>query len=371
MRWRGEPLDDDLHLYLSPLTLLGRLESGTWKIAAPVPAGVTMTEDPSSVLAVLQAGVDRHGIGAELHSPRWTSRFRISTRRVDRMRVGNVFLAGDAAHLHSPVGGQGMNEGMQDAQNLAWKLALVLRGHVDESLLDSYDAEREPIIADVLADTSRMTRLVEMPEGVGATLRDKVIAAATRVAALQPLLREQFAGSYRDIRHSPLVAEDTPSVLDSLRAHFGGGTVRPNPSDAAVAFRGAARAGDRALDVDGIVADAQGTPFRLFASREDFFGHELLVFAGDVVDAKRVAALQDMARNIGVRHGGRVRAVVITKTPTAGAWHDSTGELHRRYGARYECLYLVRPDGFIAFRAQPATAEPLEAFLRERYGAGF
>ncbi len=84
---------------------------------------------------------------------RWSSRYRISMRLAERYRVGQVFLAGDACHIHPPTGGQGMNTGIQDAYNLAWKLALVLKGHAGPHLLDSYEAERQPVAEGVIAQT--------------------------------------------------------------------------------------------------------------------------------------------------------------------------------------------------------------------------
>ncbi|WP_283136160.1 FAD-dependent monooxygenase [Rhizohabitans arisaemae] len=89
----------------------------------------------------------RRTIGDDLgmHDPRWLSRFHSDERQVPRYREGRVFLAGDAAHIHSPAGGMGMNTGMQDAANLGWKLAAVLQGRADDALLDSYHAERHPV----------------------------------------------------------------------------------------------------------------------------------------------------------------------------------------------------------------------------------
>jgi 2-polyprenyl-6-methoxyphenol hydroxylase-like FAD-dependent oxidoreductase len=84
---------------------------------------------------------------------RWSSLFRISMRLAEHYRLGRVFLAGDAAHIHPPTGGQGMNTGIHDAYNLAWKLALVLKGVAPKALLDSYEAERRPVGADVVART--------------------------------------------------------------------------------------------------------------------------------------------------------------------------------------------------------------------------
>lgn len=98
-----------------------------------------------------------------VHSPRWLSRFGDATRLAERYRVGRVLLAGDAAHIHPPLGGQGLNLGVQDAVNLGWKLAAQVRGWAPEALLDTYHAERRPVAADVLDNTRAQTEL-QSPE---------------------------------------------------------------------------------------------------------------------------------------------------------------------------------------------------------------
>ena len=94
-----------------------------------------------------------------MHDPRYLSRFHSDERQVPRYRVGRVFLAGDAAHCHSPAGGQGMNTGMQDAANLGWKLAAAVHGWGGEELLDSYHAERHPVGRQVLRSSGLLVRL--------------------------------------------------------------------------------------------------------------------------------------------------------------------------------------------------------------------
>src|SRR5881296_3985259 len=94
-----------------------------------------------------------------VHSPAWISRFTDMTRQAASYRKGRVLLAGDAAHVHYPVGGQGLNTGVQDAVNLGWKLAQVVNGTSPESLLDTYQAERHPIGARVLKSTMAQTAL--------------------------------------------------------------------------------------------------------------------------------------------------------------------------------------------------------------------
>ncbi|MET9538422.1 FAD-dependent monooxygenase [Streptomyces sp. NPDC006553] len=107
--------------------------------------------------------IARRALGTDLgmHDPRWISRFHSDERQVPSYRVGRVFLAGDAAHVHSPAGGQGMNTGLQDAANLSWKLAAVLRGDAPapEALLDSYQSERHPVGAAVLRTSGALVRL--------------------------------------------------------------------------------------------------------------------------------------------------------------------------------------------------------------------
>jgi hypothetical protein len=94
-----------------------------------------------------------------MHDPRWVSRFHSDERQAPAYRAGRVFLAGDAAHVHSPAGGQGMNTGLQDAANLGWKLAQVLNGHADPELLDTYQAERHPVGRSVLHSSGGLVRL--------------------------------------------------------------------------------------------------------------------------------------------------------------------------------------------------------------------
>ncbi|PND58937.1 FAD-dependent oxidoreductase [Mycobacterium sp. ENV421] len=121
----------------------------------------------------------------------WKSRFHCDERQVAQYRHGRVFLAGDAAHVHSPVGGQGMNTGIQDAANLAWKLAAVLGG-ADDSLLDSYQDERHPIGRRVVLQSGVMTRAVTLYPRVARAMRNLLAPRLLRV----PMVRDAVAGSF-------------------------------------------------------------------------------------------------------------------------------------------------------------------------------
>jgi hypothetical protein len=135
-------------------------------------AHVGSTNEPT--LRDLSSGlIEVCGTDYGVHSPTWISRFTDMTRQAAAYRQGRVLLAGDAAHVHSPVGGQGLNIGVQDAVNLGWKLAQVVHQTAPESLLDSYHAERHPVAARVLRNTMAQTALLRADDRVEA-LRDTV-----------------------------------------------------------------------------------------------------------------------------------------------------------------------------------------------------
>jgi 2-polyprenyl-6-methoxyphenol hydroxylase-like FAD-dependent oxidoreductase len=140
------------------LTLQWMSHSTTWFFVAPI-APDEQGSVPALTLESLQRLFDeRAGMpGVHLSNPRWLSVWRPNIRMVDRYRAGRIFLAGDAAHVHSAAGGQGLNTGVQDAYNLGWKLAQVLGGAPD-ALLDTYQAERLPVAEGVLTTTSMRHR---------------------------------------------------------------------------------------------------------------------------------------------------------------------------------------------------------------------
>lgn len=135
------------------------ISPGRFRVLADMPAGGA-ERPPTPTLEQVQAVMDRRGPkGLKAFDPVWLAGFRINGRKVASYRSGRVFLAGDAAHVHSPAGGQGMNTGMQDACNLAWKLAMVIHGTAAEGLLDSYSPERSGVGDEVLKAAGRLTAI--------------------------------------------------------------------------------------------------------------------------------------------------------------------------------------------------------------------
>jgi 2-polyprenyl-6-methoxyphenol hydroxylase-like FAD-dependent oxidoreductase len=124
-------------------------------------------------------------IPVTLRDLQWSSRFRINSRALHRLRHGSVFFAGDAAHIHSPAGGQGMNTGMQDAINLGWKMALVYRGLATDTLLDTYDEERLPVIHQLVSTTERATDLLNSDSHFVHTLLRHMLPVALNIDAVR------------------------------------------------------------------------------------------------------------------------------------------------------------------------------------------
>ena len=163
---------------------------GRYRVIADV--GEAPRHDPT--LAELQAIVDVRGpAGVTLSDPVWLAGFSVNERMVSRYRVGRVLVAGDAAHLHSPAGGQGMNTGMQDAVNLAWKLALVVRGRAVPALLDSYGAERAAVARRVIAEAGRLTRVGLLKGPLAQALRDHAAHRLLGLAAVQDLATHRLS----------------------------------------------------------------------------------------------------------------------------------------------------------------------------------
>ncbi|MGE3873126.1 MAG: FAD-dependent monooxygenase [Parvibaculaceae bacterium] len=224
------------------------LPGGRHRLIADV--GAEPRHDPS--FAEIQAIVARRAPGVTISDPVWLSGFAINERMVQNYRTGRVFVAGDAAHIHSPAGGQGMNTGMQDAFNLAWKLALVVDGAAAPALLDSYGPERSGVAKQILSDSGRLTRAGLMKGRIEQHIRNFAIhvllgfrvtreKAAARMAELtirypdSPLSRGAahdgpapgeriVAGPAFGAGDAPrlaLLAADTPEARAFLRGHAG------------------------------------------------------------------------------------------------------------------------------------------------------
>jgi 2-polyprenyl-6-methoxyphenol hydroxylase-like FAD-dependent oxidoreductase len=192
VRLRGEAPADEVILFWAKagLTVVAPLPGDIFRIVAPV---AEAPEEPSAEF--IQQILDERGLGAGrmvVTEVIWGSRFRIHHRVADTYRAGRLLLAGDAAHVHSPAGGQGMNLGIQDGVALADVLAAVLGGAPD-SVLDDYSAARRPIAQQVVEMTDRLTRLATLPRAAR-PVRNLAMGVAGRIPAVQRALAMRLSG---------------------------------------------------------------------------------------------------------------------------------------------------------------------------------
>jgi 2-polyprenyl-6-methoxyphenol hydroxylase-like FAD-dependent oxidoreductase len=176
-----------------------------WRVMTPAPPGCPADPGQDEIIGYLGERLAAEARGS-ITSVEWTSSFRIHRRLTDAYRCGRMLLAGDAAHIHSPLGGQGMNTGIGDAENLAWKLALVISGRADAGLLDTYEAERRPIAKDVLKSTSGVTELVVGQGRLSRFVRDRIALPLLNRDWLQRLIAERASQLQVSYRHGPLGA---------------------------------------------------------------------------------------------------------------------------------------------------------------------
>lgn len=173
--------DNEVMLYFAPagLVVVAPLPGGRHRIVATTDVA-PQHPDRDDIQALLDARGPRKR-PARVTDVVWSSRFRVHHRLADRYREGRVFLAGDAAHVHSPAGGQGMNTGIQDAIVLAARLADVVRDGADACVLDGYEARRRPVAADVVAFTHRMTRVATVNHSATRSMRNTALRTLDRI----------------------------------------------------------------------------------------------------------------------------------------------------------------------------------------------
>jgi hypothetical protein len=320
---------------------------------------------PAPSLEALQAIFNARTPGGVLSDPIWNVCYRVHCRQAERYQVGRVFLVGDAAHVCSNIGGQGMNTGMQDAYNLGWKLGLVLNGGSPASLVDSYQPERHQAGKDMLCLSDHLHRIAlreELHLSLPESVRQRLAAVLATEEVIQHRMRRAVAELNIGYRRSPVIAEHHRFLP------------RPDGAYAGILgwhdFGAGPRAGDRAVDALLMLHPGRER-VRLF-ERLRGTAHHVVLFAGSQATAethRRLLALADATRHA---HPGRVETHLVVPherhedlAAKGEILLDPKGELHHRYGARSACLYVIRPDGYIGFRSQPPDPEALKAYLTQ------
>ena len=324
----GELERDAAHAFIAAPGMLFFFPLGrpaSWRMVGmrpSLPGAAGHEEPPEPSLAELQAIADAFTGGTlRLREPVWLTYFRLHHRQAVRYRAGRVFLAGDAAHVHSPAGAQGMNTGIQDAWNLGWKLALVDRGVADEALLDSYQPERWPIGRFVLRFTDRATAIATSDTPVVRLIRTQLAPRFLGIA-LAPLPACVPSASAPSRSCASTTAQAQPSTRRRRRpaAGRGPGIGFPTPTSSRRA---------RALAA-GSTRHADLPPAALRARRE---------------------LEQRSARPPERRYVGLVAVHRLAREAAAGVLHDVRGEAFARLGVEQAAHYLVRPDGHIGYRS--------------------
>jgi 2-polyprenyl-6-methoxyphenol hydroxylase-like FAD-dependent oxidoreductase len=320
------------HAFFSPHGMLFFFPLGeptTWRVQAMRPRTDTTPVERPVTLREVQALTNAYTDSEiTLHDPVWMTNFRLHHRGAAHYRSGRVFLAGDAAHIHSPAGAQGMNTGIQDAINLGWKLGLVTAGVADPGVLDSYEPERMPV-------GQRVLRFTDRAFTVATSNNPWIRRVRTQVAPnLVPLALRSKNGrveAFRTITQLGIRYRNSPLSLEGA-----------NPP------RHGPRAGDRLPDAL-VTSHGQVTTVHHALSAPGF--HLLLVGASSVWTDRTVEDLSTSYKGLLTVHR-------LTAERAPNSLQDHTGAALRRLGlaGSQAAHYLVRPDGHIAYRAGSGLA---------------
>ena len=251
--------------------------------------------------------------------PTWLANFRCHRRSASAYRRGRVLLAGDAVHIHTPAGGQGMNTGIMDAHNLGWKLALVASGRAPDGLLDSYGAERRPVAEEVLRLTHALVRYGTMSHPVKRQVRDIVVPALGRTTVIQRRAARRLSQVYVTYPRGPLASQDR-------------GRAGPRPGQRMPDLK--VRAGGQAATLHNVLRGGR---------------HVLVVPAADSARVLDDAGLRPYRKDFDVVTGD------ARETPRFP--NDGTGP-----------VILVRPDGHVAARGRPGSLHAVAGYLRGLFG---
>ncbi|WP_446745122.1 FAD-dependent monooxygenase [Silvibacterium acidisoli] len=195
-----------VHLHHGNVVFMGRLTDKYTRLIVALHEDQKRDENAPITLEDFQKAIDQSGVKVRVLSADWITPFRVNDRQAAHYRSGNIFLAGDASHIHSPVGGQGMNTGMQDAANLGWKIAAVARGAPD-SLLDSYQQERGAVGKRLLSFTSRALKMATTENSLLEGLRNAILPLVTQLSPVQKAATGFISETAIEYRHSPAVTD--------------------------------------------------------------------------------------------------------------------------------------------------------------------
>lgn len=265
----------------------------------------------------------------------WISPFWIHGKIVKQMRNGSIFFAGDAAHIHSPAGGQGMNAGMQDAFNLAWKLALVIKGKAPPSLLNSYQLERYSIVKEIVNQTDYFTNMM--------------------------LFDKSFFNKLNKFSHKLLdsnAAKKVSEELTQIKIHYKKSPVINYKEKTDIR---SPRQGERIPDV------LIGSSKRLYSYLKNIM-HNILIFTGDNPSKSYLIKMDELQKLINKKFSDLVKLFFIANKNLLSGNNiisDTGGAIHQKFNVGAEAIYIIRPDNYVAYYSHKLDIVEVENFLKQ------
>jgi 2-polyprenyl-6-methoxyphenol hydroxylase-like FAD-dependent oxidoreductase len=355
--------DDELNLFISETGMLAcfPMGNGRYRIIADEEVATHHTGDELT-LESMQKIVDERGCkGMVLSNPVWLTWFTINKRAANNYQVGRAFVLGDAAHIHSPALGQGMNSGMQDSFNLAWKLELVVKGLADSTLLESYENERHPVGKMLLRNTDTATKMITLRNPISSKLRDVLLPLIIEHEVVQHRALKTLSMLGVNYRHSKITGEQSTSFSEATPTKLG----------AWLDFSHGPRPGDRAPD--GYVLSSEDSENTRLFPRLANIKHNILIFAGLKAGRDTETRMNTLAQFVQSKYARYTDLHFVTADESISdglnkdieTLLDQDQSLHHRYGAADECFYIIRPDGYIGFRGQSLSTSSITTYFEK------
>ena len=279
---------------------------------------------------------------AILSAPLWITKFYLHHRQIEHYRQENVFVAGDAAHIHSPMGGQGLNTGIQDIYNLVWKLAMVHKKQAKQSLLDTYHLERYPVGKAVLKKTDVMTKMILIKNPFLIRLRNWVMSLTMSIPTIKNKLARDIAELDISYASSPIVASD--GNLKQVKAGL---------------FLG-----------DFTLTNSKTNQPEILHSIIQGTMHHVFLFEG--LNELSIKPLEQLIGLIEKKYSATIVPHLVLSTHrkvslNAQVWVDSHQHLHREFGINQASLIFLRPDKYIGFIQSPIDGQAFKRYLNNYF----